>query len=359
MNPSILIGLPLALLALQGGDAERLVYDVAPGTVLRRELQVRHEIQFDGVTFTRGDQTPMRQDMPGWFSTWLKVEVDDTIGKVADNRPLELRRRWIELGGTGALTMQLGQGRPKFEDRAVLSSPVSRRRVDFTWIDDENDWSRLWVRDDADEFWLAEMRGDMDGLGLIPAEPIAPGAEWDVPLETLRSLMAPGGNHLITPRTTTLFSRNIEVGIGGDYAEVLGPDLSGVVRARFSGVRDEGGERVAVLELDVQSLSSIVDRTEMWRYSAPPEEKNEVSHLVSALVQYQLDAKGEALWNLDRNHLHSVQLAGDEVYMLSVSKVGGPVAEPFDIIQQSSFRGKVELTYTVVPAPAEEPAGDH
>ncbi|HVS19987.1 MAG TPA: hypothetical protein VMT18_15385 [Planctomycetota bacterium] len=349
-----LAGLPLALLAPQGGEAESLRFDVRPGTVLRRELVVRHEIQLDGVTNTRGNEALTRQDVSGWMSTWLKVAVDDTVGEVADGRPLALRRRWVDLGGTGTLTLNPAQGRPKFEDRAVLSSPLRDRQVDFTWIEAEGDWARLWVRDDAEEFWLAEMRGDMDGLGLIPADPVAPGAEWDVPIEGLRGLLAPGGNHLITPRTTNLFGRNIEVGVGGDYSEVLGPALAGVARARFEGVREEGGERLAVLRLTVQTLSSIADRTDLWRLSAPPEERNEVSHLRGALLEYELEAQGEVLWNLDRGHLHAARLSGDERYMISVNKQSGPVAEPFEISQQSSFRGRVELTYTVGPPPPEE-----
>lgn len=364
MIPILFATLALASASPQDGAAESLRFDVAPGTVLHRDLTVRHEIQLDGVVYTRGDATPTRQDVPGWMSTFMKVVADDTVGEVAGGRPTKLRRRWGPCGGEGTLTLNPVAGRPKFEDRAVLSSPLRDRRVDFTWVEAEGDWARLWVRDDAEEFWLADMRGDMDGLGLLPAEAVAPGAEWDVPLEALAALLAPGGNHLITPRTTNIFGRTIEVGIGGDYAEVIGPDLTGFARARFEGVREEGGERVAAIALEVQGLRSIADRTNLWRLSAPPEEKNEVAHLVSALVEYGLDAKGEALWNLDRGHLHSVKLAGDEVYMLSVSKHGGPVVSPYETIQQSSFRGKVDFTYKVGPPPppgqeAQGAARDH
>ena len=360
----LLATLSLAAALPQGAEAETLRFAVEPGVVLHRDLTVRHEIQLDGVVYTRGDASPSRQDVPGWMSTFLKVSADDTIGEVQGGRPTRLRRRWGPCGGEGTLTLNPVQGRPKYEDRAVLSSPLRDRRADFTWIADEGDWSRLWVRDDAEEFWLADMRGDMDGLGLLPAAAVAPGAEWEVSLETLRSLMAPGGNHLITPRTTNIFGRTVEVGIGGDYAEVLGPDLTGVVRARYDGLREVDGERVAVIALEVVGLRSIADRTSLWRLSAPPEEKNEVAHLVSALVEYGLDAQGEALWNLERGHLHSLKLAGDEVYMLSVTKHGGPVVSPYETIQQSSFRGKVDLTYSVGPPPppgqkAQGEARDH
>lgn len=360
----LLAGLPLAIAAPQDAGPVSLRFAVEPGTVLRRKIEVRHEIQLDGVSFTRNNKPPTRQDVPGWMSTFITVSVDDTIGEVVDGRPTKLNRTWVNLGGNGKLTLSPAGGRQKMEDRAVLASPMRRREVAFTWVEDEADWARLWVRNDAEEFWLAEMRGDMDFLGLAPAEPVAPGAEWDVPIEGVRALLAPGGNHLITPRTTNIFGRTIEVGIGGDYAEVLGPDLAGTARARFVELREVAGERVAVVDLTIQNLRSISDRTDLWRTSAPPEERTEVSHLVSALVEYGLDGRAEVLWNLDRGHLHTATLTGDEFYVLSVTKNSGPLHNPFEIIQQSSFRGKVELNYVVKPppAPGEEPAdahGDH
>lgn len=346
-----LAGLSLCLSLPQDGAAVELRYDVKPQTVLRRDLLVKHEIQLDGVSFTRAGESPVRQEMPGWTSTFVKVTVDDTIGEVAGGIPQRLRRRWVDLGAQGTLQLSATPGRPKFEDRAVLSSPLRDRSVDFTWIEAESDWSRLWVRDDAEEFWLAEMRGDMDALGLLPDGPVAVGAEWELSMETVRSLLAPGGNHLITPRTTNVFGRTVEVGVGGDYSEVLGPELAGSARATFEGLREVDGERLAVLRLSVEGLRSINDRTDLWRISAPAEERNELAHLLSTLIEYGLDARGEALWNLERGHLHSVTLAGEEVFMLSVTKFGGPVTDPHETVQQSSFHGTVELTYKVGPPP--------
>lgn len=344
-----------ALLALaapsQDGEAVHLRYAPEPGSLLRRDLHVKHEIQLDGVSYTHEGQAPVRQDTPGWISSFVKVSVDDRIDEVAGGRPLKLRRQWVDLGAQGTLNLAAAAGRPKFEDRAVLTSPLRGRRVDFAWVEAEGDWARQWVRDDAEEFWLAEMRGDMDGLGLLPEGPVAPGAEWSVPMEAVRGLLAPGGNHLITPRTTNIFGRTMEVGIGGDGAEVLGPELAGFARATFEGVREEGGERVAALRLSIEGLRSIADRTDLWRTSAPPEEQNEVARLLSTLLEYGLDARGEVLWNLERGHLHSVTLAGEELYMLAVTKFGGPVAAPYESVQQSSFRGTLQLSYKVGPPP--------
>lgn len=346
-----LAGLTWIPCAAQVGETVELRFAAAPQSVLRRELLVRHEIQLDGVTYTRGSDSPVHQDTPGWMSTFLKVGVDDTLGEVAAGRPRALRRRWLDVGGEGKLTLTATGGRPAVEDRAVLASPLRERAADFTWIEAESDWSRLWVRDDAEEFWLAEMRGDMDALGLLPEGPVAPGAQWTLSMETVRGLLAPGGNHLITPRTTNVYGRTIEVGVGGDYAEVLGPDLAGSARATFEGLREADGKRLAVLGLSIEGLRSIADRTDLWRLSAPPEEKNEIARLMSALIEYGLDARGEALWDLDRGHLHSLELAGEEVYMLSVTKHGGPVTQPFETIQQSSFHGRVDLAYKVGPPP--------
>src|SRR6187402_3503508 len=126
----ILAGLPLCLSVPQDGAAVELRYAVAPKTVLRRDLLVKHEVQLDGVSYTRAGESPVRQEMPGWMSTFVKVSVDDTLQEVTDGFPRRLRRRWVDLGAQGTLQLTATPGRPKFEDRAVLTSPLRERSVD-------------------------------------------------------------------------------------------------------------------------------------------------------------------------------------------------------------------------------------
>jgi hypothetical protein len=358
MNSTLIATLILLGAGTPGAVPESLRFTVSPGTVLQKNLSVKHELALDGVLHSRDGGAPIRQDSTGWVSSWFKITCNDTYLSVADGRPLHLQRTFTDLGAGGNLTINRSAQAKKFEDRAVLTSPMRGRTIDFNWIEEEKDWSRAWVRDDAEEFWLAELRGDMDGLGLLPAGEVEIGAEWEVPIDVVRSLLAPGGNSLITPRTTNIFGRTIEAGVGGDMSEVLGPELAGRLLVRFEGTRETDGHRLGVLKLTIESLHSVVDRTDLWRTAAPEDERREPAKLVATLITYTLDATGEALWNLGDGHLHSVELAGNETFVLSVDKVGGPIEEPWAVNQLSSFPGRLQLTYSVGPPPPVDPEAD-
>jgi hypothetical protein len=345
----------LAALVIAGGAVaareqpapERLRFEVAPGKVLARNLYLTHELSVEsmGQTLDGGPFRPER--VAGSISTWHKVTVDDEILEVSDGRPTRLRRTFTDLGGGGKLRFGPQKGPRTREEEAVLTSPMTHRAVDLLWIPEEGTWSRCWSVREADEVWLQGLDGDADMLALLPPGEVAVGESWEIPLTAVRVLLAPGGNTLITPRTRNVFSRSVEVGVGGDFSEILGAELSGRFSARLAEVREEGAARVARVELSLEGVHGVADRTELWRTSMPIEEKREKARLIGAFVEHTLDAQGELLWDLTAGHLRSVGLNGRQRFVSTLSKDLAGAQGPTRMDAQSTFTGALSFSYTV------------
>lgn len=348
---TILLG--LATLLATGGagsDAatkERLSFEPTLGTSLTKTLYISHELGLTAVNRTRDGGPPVTDGTTGWVSTWLKVSCEDAYLEVDAGLPRRFHRRFIDLGGGGKLDMKIGQKQMPHEELLVAVSPLRNRTVEFTWIPEENDWARSWTRFDAEEFWLADLNGDMELLALLPAGEVEVGESWSPPLDAARKMLAPGGNHLITPRTKNIFGRSVEVGIGGDASEVLGANPAGSVSARFEGVREVDGKRLGAISVRIEGLRSVEDRTDLWRTSMPIDEKREKAKLLAALIEYSVDAEGELLWDLEGGHMHSFQLTGKEGYNLVVSKEITGERTVFELSQHSVFSGDLALSITL------------
>ena len=329
------------------GAPERLRFAPKPGIVLARNLYISHELALEsmGQTLNGGPFRPER--IAGSISTWHKVTVDDELLAVADGRPTHMKRTFTDLGGGGKLRFGPESGPRTREEEAVLTSPMRSRTVDLVWIPEESSWSRCWSQLEADEVWLAGLEGDSDLLQLLPPNEVSVGDTWEIPLTAVRSVLAPGGNTLITPRTRNVFSRTVEIGVGGDFSELLSTDLSGSFRARLAEVREEGASRLARIELALESLHSIADRTELWRTSMPVEEKREKARLIGAFLEHALDAKGELVWDLTAGHARSLKLSGNERFVTTLTKdLAGPNGTA-RMDAQSTFAGTLSLDFTV------------
>jgi hypothetical protein len=361
MNASLGATLAGLLLALGPGAnshgapaRERIRFEASAGSVFLKNIYLAHELAVESMGQSI-DGGPFRAErIAGTVSSWHKVTVEDQVLEAADGRPTRLRRTFTDMGGGGKLRVGPANGPVGREEDAVLTSPLTHRAVDYLWVPDEGSWSRCYADQEADEEWIAGLDGDFDMLALLPPGEVAVGESWTLPPDSVRALLAPGGNHLVTPRTRNVFSRTIEVGVGGDFSEILGQELAGVVTARLAEVREEGGARLARIELAIEGLHGVADRTELWRISMPLEEKREKARLIGAFLEHTLDATGELVWDLSAGHARSLELNGRQRFVTTLSKDLAGAQGPRRMEAQSTFAGTLSVSFSVEERAAPE-----
>lgn len=190
-----------------------------------------------------------------------------------------------------------------------LQSPLAAATVCFDW--DETEYTPTYHRSNRhlDPRWLEGLGEDLDFPFLVPAEPVAPGDEWDLPLSSLPDLLVPGGCFPWTiagekrelPPSDDLDPRTL-----GELRRLIGEELEGEAMARLLGVED--GIASIELELDVRSerepteeLGRIVRRGAL----------SEWLEVDQAHLELDFEGRGVARWDLAAGHLAGLELSGE------------------------------------------------
>ncbi|MCC7014211.1 MAG: hypothetical protein IT454_16755 [Planctomycetes bacterium] len=327
---------------------DQLVFDVAAGSKVHKRIKAVHELRIDDMGVIDGDLPYVSDKSGGWVSATMNLQYVDEYARVAQNRPLEFVRtiREAQSQAKANVTRSTGQ---VLEEGSRSSSPLRKQNIRFTWIDAENDWARSYERIDAEEPWLAPLRGEFELLALLPKGEVAVGDTWQVPVEALVSVLAPGGNLQLVPSGENLFGRLTELGVGGDFADFFVP-AGGSIEATYKGRREVGddsaGPRVSVgvVELQINVVSS-TDRAALYRMAMPQEERREVARLDGVPFEYTLIGTAELLWDFAHKRAHSLRVAGQEGFSVTVQKTRFDGREEHRFAQQSRYSGP--LTYEV------------
>ena len=327
---------------------DQLVFEVAPGTKLLKIFRATHELRIDDVGELYDDLPFVSNKTGGWLSSWQRLEFLDDYARCELGRPLEFRRTIRDATAVGKVSATRPGGMRQ-EDNSKSMSPLRLQTVRFEWVPEEHDWSRCFDKVDADEEWLDELHGDYDLLGLLPGKPVASGDSWSIELGYLRRVFAPGGNLKLVPAGHNLFGRTMELGVGGDFADFLGADVKGEVKALYKGRRDvaldEAGTQkleCGVIELTLNLVVS-ADRTQLYRSAMPGEERREPSRLESCTVEYSFTGSGELLWDLANKHFHTLKLEGQEGFVATVWKARSDGKENHRLGQLSRYSGPLVL----------------
>ena len=351
--------LVLALAAASSGDAghaQRIHFGVAAGAKLLKVCKTSHELQLDSIGSSTDGMPVIVDPVGGWVSSNQRFDFLDEYVACDGDRATVLRRGFVAISSDGRLDATLA-GVKQLSDKSHAQSPLLGQTVAFTWVPEERDWSRCYDRVDAEEEWLAPLRGEFDLLALLPPNDVEPGARWDIDPARLREVLAPGGDLSMLPTGGSLFGRSMELGIGGDFADFLGPSPQGRAQATFSGVREialdetpAGGAserpqrklRVAAIALEIE-LHSLRDRGDLYRMAMPADERAQAARVDAVPLEYALKATGELLWDLDAGHFHALSIRGTESFFTQVRKTQFAGAETHEYVQQSRFSGALVI----------------
>lgn len=307
-------------------SAER--FEFAPATPSRvlKQFRASHELRIDDTGMVHGDLPYVSDGTAGWISCSQRVEFLDSYAKVGGGKPLEFTRqiRDCTISGKANVTRTNGQ---VLTEQAPGASPLRRYKVRFTWVDRLADWARCYSELDGDEHWLDALRGEFDLIGLLPPKAVALGEQWSLPPEALRAVLAPGGNHKITPATDKLFGRMVEIGVGGDFADALGPELLGAVSATYRGRQaitvGEGdqAQSLEVARIDYEiNLASSADRKLLYVTAMPELERREPARVDAVPLEFTFLGRGTLLWDVAARRAHSFELKGHESFVSTVAK---------------------------------------
>lgn len=338
----------LAALALAPGalaqDAVTLRFAPADGTLLSREFSQEHALTLESLEYRTGT-TRRNAHQLFELKSALTYRCTDQMLSVADGRPQKFRRYYD--GAKLEVQAELSMGQQQTRDFFVEATDrLLDHSVVFTWVPEDREYGRYYDTMEGPEERLPLLGEDLDLRALLPAEPVAAGATWSVPAESLRDLFAPGGAiPLEYSKSDDYFlSRSLRLGVAGQLAEPLRDRMEGECDATFQGTREEGGTRVGVIALafDVTGGADLVG---IANFNRTPIEASMGVVIDAAPLEVSLKGEAEVLWDLEGNHLHSYSLGADERVssVISSHADGGEGEERAESSQHLVMVGRFQL----------------
>lgn len=344
-NPAFLPCLALTPLVLAGHwTSEKPNYSPKAGASLSKNFAIESELELEDMTMEVNGRD--MSDMAGQIEIAMKVSmtlaVTDTYEAVEDGRPSKLKRSFEEITSNTHVSGSNPMAGNEEKD-IPLASELEGSTVVFDW--DGSEYVASFDGDGGDEDLLEDLNENLDLRDFLPEEEVSEGDAWDLPAEAVRAALAPGGDVKLRPEGETnpmggmdQFSQNDMIG-----------ELDGEFVATYAGSRDVDGTSVAVIQLvvDARSAQDMTERLdeikEQMKGSLPEGVEVDISALDG---EYEFDAEGELLWNLETGLVYGLDLSG-EVRMIvdmAMSMSMGDEEQAMDISQTFSGSQTISLT---------------
>ncbi|MEX1025890.1 MAG: hypothetical protein WD226_12525 [Planctomycetota bacterium] len=306
-----LVAIP-ALLAFSPRRAE-LAFSPAEGTTIRKTITTTAEVALDEMSLVMdGQEMDQAAGMELDMTESQTLVVVDTYVSMANGRPKVLRRTFEELIDESTQSMSMPQPMGDTETDSAGSSELEGKTVVFTLDSESGDYVASFPEDEkADEALLQGLEEDLDLRGFLPRGEVAVGESWDVEAESVRHILAPGGNlHIIDESTD-------QGPMGGgpepSMSEMLG-ELSGRVTCTLEAMREEEGTSLAVIKvlIEVDSTNDLSEFVaEQLANAEKPEGMDMEMDVESMDIEFQYEGEGEILWDVKRGVLSKLLLNGE------------------------------------------------
>jgi len=329
------------------GRGTKIAFSVEPGSSITKTYETETELTLDNFDMTmNGQEPPMMPGMDMTVNGVTTFEVEDTYSKVADGRPTMLTRSFDTLTGSSEVAMELDiMGEIQNQDMSMeMSSVLEGESVEFVWNEEEE--AHDVVLPDGSALEEEDVEGlveDMDYRVLLPEDEVDEGDEWEVPLEALHTILAPGGDTKLIPEEMEEmggFGGGGEMGSSSDY---FNEDVEGEFTATFDGMRKTDDGEVAVIKFTFE-LSNAIDLTDQTRESLEDSElpegvgEMEVEHVD---IEIAYEGEGELTWNLDAGHFHTFEASGDFEMLLDQGMIINAMGQEMSIEQTMEFSGSL------------------
>lgn len=261
-------------------------------TTLKKTITTESKVRSTSIRFKIDDEEHSGDEDGGSlsFESSETLIVTDEYVKSADGRPVKLKRTFDDL--TGKSVQAMDDGSEKHEDAKEQASDLTSKVVIFKWNDKDEEYTAAFEDEEGDSPLLKDLDADLDFLAFLPKGDVKEDDEWQVDGMAARILMFPGGDMKLESTS----------GKDNDTEELdrgLRENLSGKFTAVYKGTRNEGETKCAVIEIK----GNLSTHGEMDGGS------------VSLVIELQLT--GEILWDVAKNHVHSVHVEGEDKTLYS------------------------------------------
>ena len=298
---------PLLLSALPTRDT--ISFAPADGTSVTSTYTTSTEMTLDDMAvLMNGEENPMMPSIEMDMVSAMEIEVSDTYVSMADGEPKSLKRTYntVQANITGETAMDMmGEA----QNESILGSGTSAlegETVLFSLKDGE--YSKAWPEGaEADDELLEGLLEDISLRGMLPTGEVAEGESWDIELDTLLDLMAPGGDLSMEMEMDGQDSMSMgpDANMMSDLRKLLSGNLSGSFTGKLSGYREVDGAKLAVIEIELEidcATDMIETIREQMQESLPPD-AGVTMDVSTADVSYIMEGEGELLWNASAGHI--------------------------------------------------------
>jgi hypothetical protein len=231
-------------------------------------------------------------------------------------------------------------------DETEFTSDLVGASVVFAWNAGASGYEASYAEKEGDARLLEGLEEDLDLEGFLPTKEVAEGESWNVPPDVVRALIAPGGDLKLRAESAGQMG-----GPQASQSDLIG-ELDGKFVATFGGVRSEDGAHVAVIQLEIEARSSrdlgalAEELGQAMRSGLPDDAEMKITSLDA---EYELDAEGELLWNLQSGLLHALSLSGQmrKIVVTAMTMKLGPTTSSMESSQ--IFSGTQSFSVTTKP----------
>lgn len=290
----------------------------ADATTLKKTIVTESHVKAKSETMKIDDEEHERE-VEYSVDDESKCVVTDKYVKSKEGRPLHLERTFEEL--TSESTQSSGDeedGPIKREQESALTS----KTVIFKWDDKKDEYAISFEDDKGDAELLADLDEDLDFRAFLPPNEVKEDATWTVDGSLAKVLMFPGGDL----KMKTADDDEDEVERSAKINRSMRENLKGKFTATFKGAREEGEKKLAVIEL----------KGEFKTLGEADSEKQGKTEL-----DVTITLSGELVWDVGGNHVHSVEMQGEDHTTYSMSIEGDD-----DEGTHHKFRSEIVFTGT-------------
>ncbi|MEM6674322.1 MAG: hypothetical protein AAF726_15865 [Planctomycetota bacterium] len=343
------LALPL-LVAFSVNGADKIAFAPSEGTVVIKKFVATTVMEMDDMSMTmNGESNPAMPEIEMAMEMVNNITVTDEYGPITDGQPAKLTRTYdaIDAELEMDVTMNMMGNEDTQSPSGAGSSELEGSTVTFTWDGDAGEYEVAYAEgEEGDSDLLDGLVEDMDLRSLLPEDELSEGESYDIELAKLVDVLAPGGD------------LKLDMEVDGESA-AMGPDaqmmqdyrrffedlLEGEATGTYTGTRDVGGAKVAVIELDID-IDASADMSDMAAEMMGGQDIPAEMSIDRMDVNMTYAGKGEMLWNLSAGHVHSLDMKADITIGMDMAMGMDMGGQTMDIGMEMAMSGTVNSQVT-------------